>query len=135
MTVSSLMVLSLLFFASLTALLFLAPRVSSPPLPLPLPLLVGDEEVPPATTSDAGGAASSGGTGVEEGPEDLTLFRRVTLDVGEGAVVVSKVAFMFLANSDLTFAPLWECFFTGHDDRFNVYVHADPAIASTCTYT
>lgn len=64
--------------------------------------------------------------GVEE---DLALFRRVTLDAGEGAAVAPpKVAFMFLTNSDLTFAPLWERFFAGHAGRFNVYVHADPAV-------
>jgi hypothetical protein len=36
------------------------------------------------------------------------------------------VAFLFLTNSDLTFAPLWQRFFAGHADRLNVYVHADP---------
>lgn len=127
MTASSPMVLSLLLFASLTALLVLAPRASSPPLPLPLPVVVGDEEAPPAAGGGAAGS-SGGGAGVEEGPEDLALSRRVTLDASEGAAVASKVAFMFLTNSDLTFAPLWERFFAGHADRFNVYVHADPAV-------
>jgi len=40
-----------------------------------------------------------------------------------------KVAFLFLTNSDLVFAPLWEKFFAGHHGLLNVYVHADPAAA------
>ncbi|GAB4859869.1 hypothetical protein Ancab_011350 [Ancistrocladus abbreviatus] len=38
-----------------------------------------------------------------------------------------KIAFMFLTNSDLHFAPLWERFFnnTGKD-LYNIYIHADP---------
>jgi hypothetical protein len=42
-----------------------------------------------------------------------------------------KVAFLFLTNSDLAFAPLWEKFFAGHHGLLNVYVHADPAAALT----
>ncbi|XP_020086466.1 uncharacterized protein LOC109708930 [Ananas comosus] len=75
--------------------------------------------------------------------DDLALFRRATLaaDAGSGggdggAVAASlrrrpaaqpKVAFLFLTNSDLSFAPLWERFFRGHERLFNVYVHADPS--------
>ena len=43
------------------------------------------------------------------------------------AGTVPRVAFLFLTNSDLTFAPLWERFFAGHESRLSVYVHADPA--------
>ena len=41
--------------------------------------------------------------GVGEGAEDLALFRRVTLDTGEGSTVAvaPKVAFLFLTNSGL----------------------------------
>ncbi|KAG0463477.1 hypothetical protein HPP92_019546 [Vanilla planifolia] len=35
---------------------------------------------------------------------------------------------MFLINSDIYFAPLWERFFRGHELLFNVYVHADPTV-------
>ncbi|XP_062190390.1 glycosyltransferase BC10-like [Phragmites australis] len=120
---SSPMVLSLLLFASLTALLLLAPRLSPPPPPV----AAGDQEEPPAAGVGVGGAGSGGvsGVGVREEADDLALFRRATLDAGAGAAP-PKVAFLFLTNSDLTFAPLWERFFAGHEGRFSVYVHADP---------
>ncbi|WOL15312.1 hypothetical protein Cni_G24093 [Canna indica] len=68
--------------------------------------------------------------------DDLALFRRATLASAGGsgggglrrrAASPPKIAFMFLTNSDLTFAPLWERFFHGHERLFNVYVHADPS--------
>ncbi|CAI0410597.1 unnamed protein product [Linum tenue] len=37
-----------------------------------------------------------------------------------------KIAFLFLTNSNLTFAPLWDRFFRGHSHLYNIYVHADP---------
>ncbi|KAD4178205.1 hypothetical protein R6Q59_021760 [Mikania micrantha] len=42
-----------------------------------------------------------------------------------------KIAFMFLTNTDLQFAPLWEKFFNGNKSNrnlYNVYVHADPTV-------
>ncbi|CAL5354106.1 hypothetical protein CsSME_00042286 [Camellia sinensis var. sinensis] len=40
-----------------------------------------------------------------------------------------KIAFLFLTNSDLHFAPLWEIFFAnGSTNQFNIYVHADPTV-------
>ncbi|PKA45787.1 hypothetical protein AXF42_Ash018338 [Apostasia shenzhenica] len=68
--------------------------------------------------------------------DDLALFRRATLasvDPAGGAGLrrrppsPPKIAFMFLTNSDISFAPIWEKFFRGHEQLFNVYVHADPA--------
>lgn len=123
------MVLSLLLFASLTALLVLAPRVQQPLAPRPL---LGGEEAPPAAEGSYAADLDTGAVGAEEdGADDLALFRRVTLDSGEGATAAAgaapKVAFLFLTNSDLTFAPLWERFFSGHGSLLNVYVHADPA--------
>uniref|UniRef100_I1Q868 Uncharacterized protein n=1 Tax=Oryza glaberrima TaxID=4538 RepID=I1Q868_ORYGL len=111
---SSPLVLTVLLFASLTGLVVLAPRSSSPPATAtPSPPVVGD---------GVGGGGEDG---------DLALFRRATLDGGEGAAAMAvaepKVAFLFLTNSELTFAPLWERFFEGHGERLNVYVHADPA--------
>ncbi|GLT57022.1 hypothetical protein SLA2020_300270 [Shorea laevis] len=38
-----------------------------------------------------------------------------------------KIAFLFLTNSDLVFAPLWERFFQGHYQFYNIYIHADPS--------
>ncbi|THU45441.1 hypothetical protein C4D60_Mb02t17970 [Musa balbisiana] len=68
--------------------------------------------------------------------DDVALFRRATLASARGGGSAGfrrrppsapKIAFLFLTNSDLTFAPLWERFFRGHERLFNVYVHADPA--------
>ncbi|XP_042416502.1 glycosyltransferase BC10-like [Zingiber officinale] len=68
--------------------------------------------------------------------DDLALFRRATLASADGggggglrrrATSPPKIAFMFLTNSDLSFAPLWERFFRGHERLFNVYIHADPS--------
>ncbi|XP_054814123.1 glycosyltransferase BC10 [Prosopis cineraria] len=43
-----------------------------------------------------------------------------------------KIAFLFLTNSDLHFAPLWDQFFNGNPtDLYNIYVHADPAVNVT----
>ncbi|XP_074578409.1 glycosyltransferase BC10-like [Curcuma longa] len=77
--------------------------------------------------------------------DDLALFRRATLASAEGgggggglrrrAASPPKIAFMFLTNSDLSFAPLWERFFRGHERLFNVYVHADPSARFLLTPT
>ncbi|XP_066396737.1 glycosyltransferase BC10-like [Miscanthus floridulus] len=127
MALSSPMVLSLLLFASLTALLVLAPRLSPPQQQQP----AADEQAPPATGSGVGGGGLRG-VGSRAGGEeadDLRLFRRAALESAAGAKAAGppKVAFLFLTNSDLTFAPLWERFFSGHESRLSVYVHADPA--------
>ncbi|KAG7556046.1 Glycosyl transferase family 14 [Arabidopsis suecica] len=43
-----------------------------------------------------------------------------------------KIAFLFLTNSDLHFAPIWDRFFSGHSKSlYNVYVHADPFVNVT----
>ncbi|TKW30500.1 hypothetical protein SEVIR_2G042000v4 [Setaria viridis] len=134
MAVSSPMVLSLLLLASLTALLVLAPRLSPPPQPA-VAAAAGEDAPPhPARGGGLKGAASGGGVGaagVGEEADDLRLFRRAALEAaaGEEAAGPPKVAFLFLTNSDLTFAPLWERFFAGNAARFTVYVHADPAAA------
>ncbi|XP_057978909.1 glycosyltransferase BC10-like [Malania oleifera] len=68
--------------------------------------------------------------------DDLALFSRATVASLRAPKAVSrlatanpqpKIAFLFLTNSDLTFAPLWERFFHGNRRRFNIYVHADPS--------
>ncbi|CAM0948757.1 unnamed protein product [Alopecurus aequalis] len=85
--------------------------------------------------------------------EDLALFRRAVLlsaaptpptAAASGASSLfgrrprqaqPKVAFLFLTNSDLVFAPLWEKFFAGHHGLLNLYVHADPSAVLTAPPT
>ncbi|KAK2400332.1 glycosyltransferase BC10 [Trifolium repens] len=72
--------------------------------------------------------------------DDLTLFHRATTTTTTTAATTThitnhlstltnpkpKIAFLFLTNTNLTFAPLWEKFFTGNNHLFNIYIHADP---------
>lgn len=68
--------------------------------------------------------------------DDLALFRRATLaSLGGGGDTVSrlattnpkpKIAFLFLTNTNLHFAPLWELFFLNNEPLYNIYIHADP---------
>ncbi|XVE90904.1 hypothetical protein DITRI_Ditri20bG0113800 [Diplodiscus trichospermus] len=68
--------------------------------------------------------------------DDLHLFQEATVASSRGFFKIShlgttnpkpKIAFLFITNSDLIFAPLWQQFFQGNDNLFNVYVHADPS--------
>lgn len=89
------MVLSLLLFASLTALLVLAPRVQQPLAPRPL---LGGEQAPPAAEGSYAADLDTGAVGAEEdGADDLALFRRVTLDSGEGAALLDDPANAYFA--------------------------------------
>ncbi|KAL7614357.1 hypothetical protein Lser_V15G08297 [Lactuca serriola] len=71
--------------------------------------------------------------------DDASLFRRVILSSVQPRQHVSrlgttyakpKIAFLFLTNTDLHFAPLWEKFFDARKyrqrDLYNIYVHAYP---------
>ncbi|KAG5239527.1 hypothetical protein OIU77_012909 [Salix suchowensis] len=63
--------------------------------------------------------------------DDLTLFKKAlrpskTISHLSTKNPTPKIAFLFLTNSDLSFAPLWERFFRGYSNLYNVYVHADP---------
>jgi|UniRef100_A0A2N9GQN5 hypothetical protein len=76
--------------------------------------------------------------------EDLTLFHRATLAsttsstsrtvhsrLGTATNPKPKIAFLFLTNSDLSFAPLWNKFFnttTNNKHLYNIYIHADPSV-------
>lgn len=79
--------------------------------------------------------------------DDLALFRRATLaslkidnnlhrrshnHIRLGTTNPSsakpKIAFLFLTNSDLHFAPIWEIFFANHSNLYNIYIHADPTV-------
>ncbi|XP_022859639.1 uncharacterized protein LOC111380342 [Olea europaea var. sylvestris] len=69
--------------------------------------------------------------------DDLALFRRATLaSIRPGGSAVSrlgttkskpKIAFLFLTNSDIHFAPIWQLFFNNHLGLYNIYIHADPS--------
>ncbi|KAL3523684.1 hypothetical protein ACH5RR_016518 [Cinchona calisaya] len=76
--------------------------------------------------------------------DDLALFRRATLatlhintdnhhsrlgtTTKSSSLPKPKIAFLFLTNSDLQFAPLWELFFANHSTLYNIYIHADPSV-------
>ncbi|KAJ0803070.1 putative glycosyl transferase, family 14 [Helianthus annuus] len=75
--------------------------------------------------------------------DDLTLFRRAAaVDSHPTHKPISrlgstnrkpKIAFLFLTNTPLHFAPLWERFFNPNNsvqikNLYNVYVHSDPTV-------
>ena len=106
-------VLSLLLLISIPVVFLLAPRLL-PPKTLPA--------IPDVDESD-----------------DLALFRRAILSSSATPapptsaasyffhrLLAPKIAFLFVTNSDLVFSSLWEKFFCGHKNLFNLYVHADP---------
>ncbi|XP_018837720.2 glycosyltransferase BC10-like [Juglans regia] len=78
--------------------------------------------------------------------DDLALFRKANAlasssssrtrssthsRLGTATNPKPKIAFLFLTNSDLYFAPLWEKFFHGYRQLYNIYVHADPSVKIT----
>ncbi|KAG6630782.1 glycosyltransferase BC10-like [Carya illinoinensis] len=112
-------VLSFILLLSLPLLFVLAPQILPPK---DVPLLHRDEL------------------------DDLALFRKATLAsssssssrtrsthsrLGTNTNPKPKIAFLFLTNSDLSFAPLWEKFFHGNRHLYNIYVHADPSVKIT----
>uniref|UniRef100_A0A2N9G1Y5 Uncharacterized protein n=1 Tax=Fagus sylvatica TaxID=28930 RepID=A0A2N9G1Y5_FAGSY len=76
--------------------------------------------------------------------EDLTLFHRAILAsttssnsrtvhsrLGTATNPKPKIAFLFLTNSDLSFAPLWNKFFnttTNNKHLYDIYIHTDPLV-------
>ncbi|XP_047046001.1 glycosyltransferase BC10-like [Lolium rigidum] len=112
-THASPLLLSLLLLVSIPTVFLLVPRLI-PPKTLPA--------IPDADESD-----------------DLALFRRAILSSSSTSAAkpatssffhrrpTPKVAFLFLTNSDIVFSPLWEKYFRGHRQLFNIYVHADPS--------
>lgn len=113
-SLSSPIVYALTLFVSLSFLLLFAPQI--------LPL--GKHRQVPISAQDE--------------LDDLHLFREAITAASSrgGSSKVShlgtinpkpKIAFLFLTNSDLVFAPLWERFFESNDGLFNVYIHADPS--------
>ncbi|GKU93731.1 hypothetical protein SLEP1_g7300 [Rubroshorea leprosula] len=69
--------------------------------------------------------------------DDLRLFRRASSAASFTSHLSSsspklKIAFLFLTNTDLYFAPLWERFFRNQSKSlYNIYVHADPTVKIT----
>ena len=98
-------------------------------LSLPLLFVFGPQILPPTRFSDD--------------LADLALFRKATRAssaartrstlsrLGTATNPKPKIAFLFLTNSDLSFAPLWEKFFHGNRHLYNIYVHADPSVKIT----
>ncbi|KAJ4826803.1 hypothetical protein Tsubulata_016023 [Turnera subulata] len=107
------LILSLLL--SLPVLFLLAPRIL-PPHPLSPPAISPSDE-----------------------QSDLALFRRASSSSSASSSSLSsshlstpnpklKIAFLFLTNTDLHFAPLWHRFFSSAPKTlYNLYVHADPS--------
>ncbi|KAM6569184.1 hypothetical protein CsatB_017169 [Cannabis sativa] len=55
--------------------------------------------------------------------EDNELFSRATLVPR----TLPKIAFMFLTKGPIPLGPLWETFFKGHEDLYNIYIHRHPS--------
>ncbi|WCJ40125.1 Core-2/I-branching beta-1 6-N-acetylglucosaminyltransferase family protein [Euphorbia peplus] len=107
--VSSPFILTFSLLLSLPILFLLAPKILPPRLPA----------ISPSDEND-----------------DLALFRKAASHPSSFSHLSSsnpklKIAFLFLTNTDLYFAPLWDKFFNSHQDRYNIYVHADPSVNIT----
>ncbi|KAB1225442.1 hypothetical protein CJ030_MR1G019324 [Morella rubra] len=97
-------------------------------LSVPLLFVFGPQILPPKHVSPS----------FPDDLDDLALFRKAVLAcsssrtssahsrLGTATNPKPKIAFLFLTNSDLSFAPLWEKFFRGHEHLYNIYIHADP---------
>lgn len=115
-SLSSPFAISVLLLLSLPLLFLLAPRVLPPH---DVPISVPDEL------------------------DDLSLFRHASDLNNPSSIPRSsishlgstnpkpKIAFLFLTNADLSFAPLWQKFFEGHDNLYNIYIHCDPTTVIT----
>ncbi|XP_062115073.1 glycosyltransferase BC10-like [Humulus lupulus] len=55
--------------------------------------------------------------------EDNELFSRAS----SVPRTLPKVAFMFLTKGPIPLGPLWEIFFNGHEDLYNIYIHSHPS--------
>ncbi|KAJ7981249.1 Core-2/I-branching beta-1,6-N-acetylglucosaminyltransferase family protein [Quillaja saponaria] len=107
-----------LFFSlllSLPILFFLAPRIL-PPRQSSIPISINDE-------LDDLSLFNRAATQSYSNPNNPSIFAHLS----SGKHPKLKIAFLFLTNSDLHFAPLWEQFFHGSPTNlYNIYVHADP---------
>ncbi|KAJ4873550.1 hypothetical protein Rs2_44784 [Raphanus sativus] len=104
---------SLLLSLPIIFFLFIAPHVFPSPPPAESLIPISDEISDQTLFSSA--AASS-----------------TSLSHLSSASPKLKIAFLFLTNSDLHFAPIWDRFFSSHPKSlYNVYVHADPFVNIT----
>ncbi|XP_057548931.1 glycosyltransferase BC10 [Amaranthus tricolor] len=105
------LIFSLLF--SLPIIFFFAPHFISPhprQLPIPLPDELDDLSLFNHAVSSSI-SSKKAFTFAKLGSHNPTL----------------KIAFLFLTNTDLFFAPLWDQFFNSTSSKFyNIYIHADP---------
>ncbi|KAI9073349.1 hypothetical protein K1719_044690 [Acacia pycnantha] len=106
-------------------------------LSLPIVFLLAPRILPPRRTSVP--------ISLDDELDDISLFNRAASLSSSNANNPSKVfhlssskkpklklAFLFLTNSDLHFAPLWDRFFDGIPaNLYNIYVHADPTVNVT----
>ncbi|KAA8550151.1 hypothetical protein F0562_001833 [Nyssa sinensis] len=104
---------------SLSLLFLLAPRILSPrQVPISLP-----DELDDLSLFSTAAAES---THLQSQPHPSSKYRLGATNPRP------KIAFLFLTNSDLHFAPLWESFFNGsknkHHHLYNIYIHADPTV-------
>ncbi|KAM0062660.1 putative glycosyl transferase, family 14 [Helianthus debilis subsp. tardiflorus] len=98
-------------------------------LTLPLIILFAPHILPPKRLTIS----------ISDESDDLALFRRAVSSTRHrpGSVqrlgstnAKPKIAFLFLTNTDLHFAPIWQLFFnpakSSRRKLYNIYVHADP---------
>ncbi|TKY48704.1 acetylglucosaminyltransferase protein [Spatholobus suberectus] len=110
-------ILTFSLLLSLPILFFVAPRIL-PPRPQSVPISPSDE-LDDVTLFNRAVAHSN------SNPHNHNPSKVFHLSSKNPSL---KIAFLFLTNSDLHFAPLWALFF--HDapsHLFNIYVHADPS--------
>ncbi|XP_022875467.1 uncharacterized protein LOC111393924 [Olea europaea var. sylvestris] len=68
--------------------------------------------------------------------DDYSLFQLASRVNPNPKKPIKKIAFLFLTNTPLPFAPLWELFFNNKPKNlYNIYVHADPSFNYTPPFT
>ncbi|KAJ7948076.1 Core-2/I-branching beta-1,6-N-acetylglucosaminyltransferase family protein [Quillaja saponaria] len=113
-------VLSFSLLLSLPILFFLAPR-AIPPRHSSIPISLPDELDDLSLFNRAATKSSSY-------PNNPSIFTHLS----SGKNPKLKIAFLFLTNSDLHFARLWDRFFHGSPTNlYSIYVHADPEVNVT----
>ncbi|KAI4334163.1 hypothetical protein L6164_018887 [Bauhinia variegata] len=113
-------VLTFSLLLSLPILFFVAPRIL-PPRHTSVPISL-DDELDDISLFNRAASQSSSNPNIPSRVSHLSSSKNPKL----------KIAFLFLTNSDLYFAPLWDHFFQGSSPNlYNIYVHADPVVNVT----
>lgn len=116
-------VLTFSLLLSLPILFFLAPRIL-PPSPHSLPISPSDELDDINLFNRAIAHSTTTSSSNNNNPSKFFHLSSKNPNL--------KIAFLFLTNSDLHFAPLWDLFFRNNPTNlFNLYVHADPTVNIT----